>query len=184
VDQKISAVLSGGAEVSRRDLEAPVNVNFAEFTLTDWKERLGRAYLYWTPHSWVALNAEYFYERFDRGTLFNAGIQQVTTHRFPLGIKVFHPSGLIARLRATHFDQEGILSRVTDASLPLESGSDRFWIVDAATGYRLPNRMGIVSIEAKNLFNKSFQFLDQDPFNQNPVIQPKRSIFFKFTLAL
>jgi len=182
VDHKFSADLSGGAEVSRRDLEVPVNVNFAEFSRTDWKERLGHAYLYWTPRQWLALNAEYQYERFDFGETRNPGVVQVTTKRFPLGVSVFHPSGLIARLKATWYDQEGLFLRARDLTLPAESGADRFWIVNASAGYRLPDRHGIVSVEAKNLFDKSFRFHDTDPFN--PVIQPKRTVFFKFTLAL
>jgi tetratricopeptide (TPR) repeat protein len=182
VDRKFSADLSGGAEISRRSLDVPVNVNFAEFSRTDWKERLGRAYLYWTPDRWLALTAEYQYERFDFGETRNPGVVQVTTQRYPLGAGMFHPSGLILRARATFFDQEGRFKRVTDLALPSEPGSDRFWIVDASAGYRLPDRWGIVSVEAKNLFDKSFNFQDTDP--HNPVIQPKRTIYFKCTLAI
>ena len=63
-----------------------------------------------------------------------------------------------------------------------ESGSDQFWIFDASVGYRLPDRWGIVSIEARNLFDRSFQYQDTDPVR--PVIQPERTVYFKITISL
>ncbi len=182
VDHMFSADLSGGAEYSRRDLEVPVNVNFAEFSQTEWKERLGRAYLYWAPHRWLALRAEYQYERFDHGETRNPGVVGVTTDRFPLGIGFFHPSGLGLRAKATYFDQEGTFERSTNLALPSTDGADRFWIFDASAAYRLPRRLGIVSVEGKNLFDRSFGFHDTDPFH--PSILPKRTVFFRFTLAI
>jgi outer membrane receptor protein involved in Fe transport len=63
-----------------------------------------------------------------------------------------------------------------------ESGSDQFWIFDASAGYRLPDRWGIVSIEGKNLFDRSFQYQDTDPLR--PLIQPGRTVYVKLTLAI
>ncbi len=57
-----------------------------------------------------------------------------------------------------------------------------FWIFDAALGYRLPNRYGLVSVEAKNLFDTGFNYTDTNP--ANPAIQPKRVILGKITLVL
>ncbi len=55
-----------GAEFSKRDLSAK-GINFETFEIveSDLDERLGRAYLYWTPHPWLAINAEYQFERFE-----------------------------------------------------------------------------------------------------------------------
>jgi outer membrane receptor protein involved in Fe transport len=60
-------------------------------------------------------------------------------------------------------------------------GSDHFWLSDAFIGYRLPKRFGLITVGAKNLFNKSFNYHDTD--FENPIIQPKRLIFGKLTLA-
>ena len=112
IDQRISDTLYAGAEYSRRDLE---RVPFQTLDdpprvgEVDWKEELARAYLYWAPHPWLALSAEYQYERFERDPA-HVGVEQFTelsTHRVPLGVSFFHPSGLIARLRATFVDQNG-----------------------------------------------------------------------------
>lgn len=130
----------------------------------------------------MALSGEYQYERFDHGETRNPGVVGETTDRFPLGIGFFHPSGLGLRAKATYFDQEGTFERSTNLALPSTDGADRFWIFDASAAYRLPRRLGIVSVEGKNLFDRSFGFHDTDPFH--PPILPKRTVFFRFTLAI
>jgi len=60
-------------------------------------------------------------------------------------------------------------------------GSDQFWLVDAFISYRLPKRFGLFTVGTKNLFNKSFDYHDID--YENPLIQPKRLVFAKLTLA-
>jgi hypothetical protein len=97
---------------------------------------------------------------------------------------VFHPSGLSATFKATYFDQKGSFLPQGLDPLPenLVSGKDDFWLCDAAIGYRLPQRFGIISVGAKNLFDKSFRFFDTDPLN--PAIQPKRMIFMRVTLSI
>ena len=180
IDQKFSANLYGGAEYSRRDLKVPGEiVDLVSFELkvvkTNWYERFGRAYLFWTPHTWLALGAEYQYERFDRNSE-NPGeenIIKLITHRFPFGINFFHPTGFFFRLSPTYVDQD------------IESfiqASDRFWVVDSSIGYRLPKRFGIFSIEAKNLLDEQFNFQDTDP--ATPSILPDRSIFARLSLSL
>jgi hypothetical protein len=184
-DQKITDNLFAGVEYSQRDLDVPTAVTVPPaptvFKRLDWKERLGRVYSYWAPHPWLALSADYLYERFDReGDL----VKEVKTHRVPLAFRFFHPSGLNAMLKGTYFDQEGKFFTIGESpstDTP-EPGDERFWIFDASAGYRLPNRWGIASIEARNIFDKSFWYQDMDRFN--PVIWPERSVFFKITLAL
>jgi tetratricopeptide (TPR) repeat protein len=189
VDQKFSPAVAGGAEYSWRDTVWLIDkIDFITFASsivpTDYKDHRGRAYLYWTPGDRVALSAEYFYERLDRGTDFAPdGIVQVTTNKVPLGIGYFHPLGVIARVKGTFHDQNGRFIRQLDLTPPDgDPGSDRFWIFDASLGYRLPGRRGILSLEVKNLFDKSFRFQDTD--RDNPLIQPKRTVYVKALLAL
>jgi opacity protein-like surface antigen len=179
VDQKFSQNVYGGAEYSIRDLDVPIIIG-NEVRTDDWDEKLGRAYIYYTPHKWVALKAEYLYEQFEQGPPpNNNGIEKVTTNRFPLGINFFHPSGFGATAVATYFNQKGDYYR-NFGGTP-ESGEDQFWLVDAGISYRLPQRYGFVSLFAKNLFNKSFQFFDTDPVN--PSIQPVRTFYAKINLS-
>lgn len=189
VDQKFSPTVAGGAEYSWRDLVwlidkfDPVTLAFATVS-KDYEDRTGRAYLYWTPGVRVAMSAEYLYERQERSTDFAPdGIVKVTTHKVPLGIGYFHPLGVTARLKTTFHDQDGRFIRQLNGTNPDgDPGSDRFWIFDASLGYRLPKRWGILSLEARNLFDKSFRFQDTD--RDNPLIQPERTVYLKVLLAI
>jgi outer membrane receptor protein involved in Fe transport len=48
-----------------------------------------------------------------------------------------------------------------------------FWVADAAVGYRFPKRWGSFVIDARNVFNKKFEFYDR--LVQERVV-PARSI--------
>jgi len=60
-------------------------------------------------------------------------------------------------------------------------GEDRFWVIDAALRYRLPRRLGTVTIEAKNLFDEEFKFQDTDP--GNPAILPEQIVSARLTVT-
>ncbi len=183
VDQKFSKDLFAGVEVSLRDLTVP----FLDFSdpdrpaqrEVDWKEYLGRAYLFWTPHEWVALRAGYLYERIERDAQLSNGARELDTHRVPMGVNVFHPSGLTASVTATYYNQEGEFEGFRGGGF--RSGSDDFLLVDAAIGYRLPKRYGVITVGATNLFDETFKYFDTD--TRNPLIQPTRTVFARLTLA-
>lgn len=182
IDQKFSQSIYGGLEFSKRDLKVPfrrVTPTVNEVQRVDWDEYLGRVYAFWTPHPWLALSAEYQYERFERDEDFAPAFKDVTTHRVPLGLRLFHPSGLSTSLRATYFNQDGDFIR--RGGTFFESGEDNFWVVDAAIGYRLPKRYGFITVGATNLFDQDFKYQETDL--RNPIIQPARTVFARLTLA-
>jgi outer membrane receptor for ferrienterochelin and colicin len=153
----------------------------------DWKEYFGRAYFYWTAHPWLAVSTEYQFERFERDKEFGLGIKDVDTHRVPLGVNFFHPSGFSAQLKTTYVDQKGTFHPQRSPPDFFQSGSDQFWVVDAAIRYRLPKRWGFITIGVRNLFDENFKFQDTDVFQENavsPFIQPDRLIFARVTLFL
>jgi hypothetical protein len=185
VDQKFSKSLFGGAEYFYRDMQVPyliqpVGSTSFVFQNADWTEHIGRLYLNWAPHPMLALRGGYVYEKFERGDQYNAGIQDVKTQSLPIGISFFHPSGWSAGMNATYYDQEGVFQDKNGFSF--DSGSDTFWVVDAAISYRLPKRYGFVSVGATNLFDEQFDYADTDV--NNPRIQPGRNFYCKVTLAL
>ncbi|MCL5023885.1 MAG: TonB-dependent receptor [Nitrospirae bacterium] len=190
IDQKFLPQLYGGVEVSKRDLDVfgllpDFETGGTQLIERRWEERLGRAYLYWTPHPWLSLSTEYQFEGFKRPEDFAGdNITKLNTHRVLLGVGFFHPSGLFAQFKPTYISQDGKFIQVLGPepwNYNVVSKSDQFWVFDASIGYRLPKRLGIFSITAKNLFNKTFNFQDTDPYN--PTIQPKRLILAKLTLA-
>ena len=183
VDHKLTQSLFMGVEGSKRDLEVPLSFFGAGNTVVeknDWDEYLLRSYLFWTPHEWVSLRVEHQYEKFERNSASLFAFHDVKTHRVPLGLQFFHPSGLGATLGATYLDQKGDFLR--NADLTFESGHRDFWILDAGVRYRLPKRRGFVSVGVNN-------FLDEDATYQatdvkNPGLIPGRFVFGSITLAL
>jgi tetratricopeptide (TPR) repeat protein len=186
IDQKFTQTLFGGVEFSKRDLDVPF-LNFAvnpanpPTEMANWREYLGRLYLFWTPHEWLALRAEYQYEKLKRDQEFPSGVTIAKTHRVPLGINFFHPSGLGASLTTTYFNQEGKFGGLFTGN-SIRRGSDDFWTVDAGIKYRLPKRYGFITVGASNLFDKKFKFFDADLNNAS--IQPNRTVFTRITLAI
>lgn len=180
IDHKFPKDLFGGAEYSRRNLEIPF-VPATENPVAELEkahEDLARAYLFATPHPWLALRAEYLFERFESEGLTDLFPTKVDTHRLPLGLSFFHPKGLSASLTATYVDQDGEYVRIGGAR---EAGNDQFWTVDVALSYRLPRRYGFVAVGATNLFDEEFQYFDTDV--RNPVLQPTRRIYGRVVVA-
>jgi len=184
VDQKFTKNIFGGVEASMRYLTTPYRVASAAgdfLKRTDVKELLIRKYLFWTPHPWFALSAEHQYERFrDFKGATPLGGTFVAQHRLPFGLRFFHPSGVSAALKATYFNQRGEFFYGPAGAF--RSGSDDFFVVDAAINYRLPNRYGFITVGAKNLFDKKFKYQETDL--NNPTVQPDRTVFGRITLAL
>jgi Tfp pilus assembly protein PilF len=60
IDQKFTQSIYGGVEYTYRDLNVPwVDLTFGSLENANWDEKIFRAYLFWTPHEWVSLSAEY-----------------------------------------------------------------------------------------------------------------------------
>jgi hypothetical protein len=184
VDQKFSSSIYGGLEFSYRDLEVPF-IQFvgpvATIEESNWEEYIGRAYLFWTPHEWLSLRAEYIYERLEREEPLIEGVKESDTHKVPLGINFFHPSGLSASLTATYYNQDGTFGGYYTTD-PVVDGDDEFVLVDAAINYRLPKRYGFITVGANNLFDEDFNLSESDLNNAS--IQPDRTIFATVTLSL
>jgi tetratricopeptide (TPR) repeat protein len=183
VDQQLLASLYAGLEVSRRDLTVPLTStgpSGLRIEKLDWQEDLGRAYLYWAPLRWLALGVTYQYEQLERDPQARnvEQIAKLRTHRIPVDVSLFHPRGLTLRLRGTYVNQRG---DVGDAEGTVSSRGDDFLVFDASLAYRLPRRWGLISLEARNLFDQRIRFQDTDP--ANPTIYPERLILARFTLA-
>jgi outer membrane receptor protein involved in Fe transport len=177
IDQKILKELFGGAEFSMRRLKIPlidITVTPALSQAFKGKEYLGRAYLFWTPQTWLVLRTEYIFEGFRNEPSFGEAIR-LNTHHVPIGIRLLLPKGFSASLTSTYYDQGGDLA----INLPVRS---RFWTTDASINYRLPHRYGLITIGATNLSDRNFKYLEVD--RNNARIQPARTIFVRATFAL
>jgi hypothetical protein len=189
INQKFPQHVYGGVEVSKRDLKTSYLDFFTDPAnpvgrTVKWQEYQGRGYLFWTPHDWLAVRAEYYYEKLKRDSSFTDGPSELTTHRVPLGVNFYHPSGLIGYVTQTYFNQEGSFEAFPQQGIigGFKSGSASFWTTDLGVSYRLPNRYGLFTIGVNNLFDKNFRWFDADVTNSS--IQPNRLAFAKLTLAL
>jgi tetratricopeptide (TPR) repeat protein len=185
VDQKFSQKVYGGAGYTYRNLNVPfddfdANTLTSSLANTNWREKILRAYLFWTPHDWLSLTAEYLLERLDREEDLALGAKEATTNYLPLGVNFFHPSGLSFSLKATYVDQKGKFERKDNVGV-FENGEDNFWLFDAAVRYRLPDRNGFLTVGVMNLFDQHFEYFDSDQDNLR--FQPDRFVFVKLTLA-
>ena len=128
LDQKFGERVFAGAEYSWRDLWIPVqrlDAGVRSVSRRERSEQAGRTYPYWTPHPRMSINAGYALEDFDgdaAATGFH-NILSVRTHRVPLGVRYFGPSGIAAQLTAQYLDQNGTFF---SHGLPAD-GADRFW---------------------------------------------------------
>ncbi len=186
LDHTFNKRLFSGVELSKREIETSV----LDFDLNrqwyDWEEELGRGYLNWTPKDWLSVHIEYQFERFERD-LEHTGwgqIQELETHKIPIGVKLFCPYGITAGISTTYVDQKGIFdfNDFAFTGIEPEPGSDRFWTTDLSLSYRLPKQRGKLSIEAKNIFNEDYKFQSMD--YAQPEFSPESLFLFKLNLSL
>jgi tetratricopeptide (TPR) repeat protein len=171
-----------GTEISRRELEVPIfETSTLTTTIEDQKEKLYRAYFYWTPVSNWAFSGEYLFEAFEREEQqLDDRPVDVKTTSVPFAVRYFSPSRIFAESVVTFVRQE--VDRLPTATL--RAGNNDFVLLDAALGYRLPMRRGIISLEARNLLDKEFLFQDlnfQTSEASNPRFIPDRTIAVRFT---
>lgn len=142
------------------------------------------------PSPGWAASAEYHFDTFEsKAEPFAAFTRDLNTISVPLTIRYFHPAGFFARLGATCVRQEIERLFVDD---------DSFVLVDVGLGYRLPKRLGIMSLGVRNLLDEEFRFQDdgfrsltpvpdRDPipgdFRGNFGFVPDRVIFRAITLS-
>lgn len=131
----------------------------------------------------VALSGEYQFERLERGDTLGAGtgLTTVETHRVPLGVNIFHSSGVRFGLSASYVDQRGRFVPRLFSSQPGELGADQFWVIDAEVGYRLPYRYGVISVGIRNLLDEEFNFQETDP--SQPTLYHDRLLLARLTLS-
>jgi hypothetical protein len=182
LDHRAATVLSG-IEFSVRDLVIPqTNTTTGVVSFPTWDEQLGRVYLYWTLAPQWAATAEYQYELTQRPVdLATDGILKLRTHRLPLGLGFFHPSGVSWTVRATRLRQVGSFVDTAQNPYVYSTGQDETWLTDSEVSFRLPRRSGVFAVGVKNLFDKPFRFQDTDP--ANPFFVPDRIVYGRLNLS-
>jgi len=187
--------LHGGLEISQRSLKVPfpdkkqdilTKIDSEIEGTKKQEESLFRAYLYWIPHNYWSVKSEFQFEQYSRNenaTSFTSP-SRIQNLRIPFEISLFHPSGLLSKLTFTVVDQN-INRKIQQEPLILKQSNDTFFLLDYNIGYRLPNRRGLISFEAKNLLDSAFDFRNINFFQSEPIgsrFIPDRTFFLHATL--
>jgi hypothetical protein len=77
----------------------------------------------------------------------------------PLALRFFSPPGVWIGASVTGVKQSGAFAGPGGV---IAEGSNTFCVVDATVAYRLPRRMGTISLQGTNLLNKKFRFQEID----------------------
>ncbi|HEX4824355.1 MAG TPA: FecR domain-containing protein [Candidatus Polarisedimenticolaceae bacterium] len=97
----------------------------------------------------------------------------VKTERYHPEARVFLPFGLYAVVGATYYAQR--IQQFDDLVTPVYTTiTPRFWTMNAAIGYRLPDRLGLVTLEGTNLTDREFDVYQQSL--QEQVIPARRVV--------
>jgi hypothetical protein len=187
-DWTLSQDLTIGAEATKRELDSPViNTNTGNGKFEDRDEWTHRVYGFWTPADRWSLSAEFVYDKFENESGSELAFdvpEYVRTLSFPLGVRYFHPSGLFASVGATYVDQK----LRGEPNYQHKTGDSDFTVVDLGVGYRMPKRMGVVSLSVQNVFDEDFDYMDDSyrTFQDEPTVgpyTPERTIMGRVMLS-
>ena len=164
-----------------RDLSLP-RLDEDSFITRDADEATAHGYFYWTVTDRVAFTMELRGSRFRQHRSDSAGQPRaIDAVLAPMSVRYFDPSGFFAVGGVQYVGQS---VTTVSGSTENESWGDS-WLLDAAIGYRLPNRRGIVSLELNNILDQSVHWQD-DTFRsseqQNRRFIPERSAMLRLNL--
>ena len=169
-------------EASRRRLALPILADNAQVDTEAQKETALRLSLAWRISPRLALHGEILAEGFERQSEFLSGPADIRTHTTTLGLRYFYPNGVFASLNATAVWQK--VASLNDTALV--ENTEKFALLDAAFGMRLPGHMASITLTGKNLLDKKFTYQDANfrtPDQQSPPFIPARSILLQLNIA-
>ncbi|NJD06717.1 MAG: tetratricopeptide repeat protein [Methylococcaceae bacterium] len=181
IDQKVTSTLFFGLEASTRHLHFP-RYGLENSNLGKTREDLYRTYLNWAPTTMLALSISYELAVFNdmKDVPFSEAIipnlaPHIQTHRVPFTANFFHTSGFFASTAVTYVDQSTGGTYFVDDRFISQKYSSHFALVDLGLGYRLPNRLGILRFDVRNLFNKEFNY---QGLSERSAIYAERDMFY------
>ncbi len=182
IDHRFSERWFTGLEMSGRALEVPaINPDGTLSRVEDREERLYRGFVSGLVTRSVGVSAEYSYDDQRRNLAAPIGLQplRVTTQLAPLRATWYLANGFFVRGTLTLVDQ----SIDTTAGPTPDRERHRFSLTDLMLGYRLPGGRGILTLEARNIFDKEFGFQDTDfaGIPRIPLFRPGRLLMMRVT---
>ena len=184
LDAQLGSGLWLGAGATRRWVDTPLTKLTPVFEVLNQKSTVTEFFAYGqaTIGDNLALSVELRHERFHSDSLgTTAGLpRELDTTSAPIALRWFDESGVFASMDATFVHQ----SIVETVGGPRQD--DQTVLFGASLGYRLPAGRGLITLEARNLFDTDFAFRDQafaTPTPQGPRFARDRSVFLRATFA-
>ena len=171
----ISSTFGTGVEASHRRLKAPF-LDLGEILYNARTEDSIASYAYWLPTNRLAISIQPRIQRIKGGDSFD----EMDLQELPISTRLAFPCGLWLGVSLTGVWQKGIFDG--PGGVP-NQGKDHFEVVDTLIAFRIPRRLGTISLEVNNIFNKSFQFQETD-LSALPRYVPERRVFARLSLAL
>jgi hypothetical protein len=204
INHQFLPALTVGFHGLRRSGETPFELldtsTFSSSVIdVEFDETIADIWFNWSSNKLWSLNLEYNYSDLESATNVSAieyngvspdGVLELKTHRLPITINYYHPSGFMIGATATYINQKGIFqgSAITDTP---QDANESFWSTDLVFSYRLPDKYGLVSLGVKNVFDKEFNFEDRDSYDSLSVeasaspssLIPERVIFGQVSIT-
>lgn len=186
VDLRVAAGLWIGGSANRREVETPAYFPGSTIGSTETHSRVttGELHLYATPVRSIAVALELEQQRFEGLSGLGGGPlalpESLDTTALRGSLSWFGRDGLFAQGVATWLMQSEV--NAAGRALPDYSGL----IVDAAIGWRLPDRRGVIALEGRNLLDAGVRYRDvifDTPRPQSPRFSRDPAVFLTATLA-
>ena len=163
-----------GLQFTRRDLDAPF-VLAGEVFFQQRIEKVASGYIYWTPTKHLSVSLEPRYQDLDGGASFDT----LKLTEVPVSVRLHSPSGIWFGLSVTGVKQSGEFAGTGGVDVP---GSDNFTLLDAVAAYRLPRRMGTLSLHGNNILDERFEYQETDQAVL-PRYVPERQVLLRLSLS-
>ena len=192
IDHKLDNNLMMGGEASYRALAAQPLFDTPSDQYERWREESYRAYLNWAmAEQWsVALN--YHLDKFRSDFQGNvtpllAYFPTTETHTPSLSLRFFHPYGFWAQLEPMYVAQ--IAHGFDLGNWQEQKKQNNFFLMDLSMGYRLPQKLGMIKFQIRNLFDQHFSYqsefwrMNNNGLDLAPQFYPARTITGQIILS-
>jgi tetratricopeptide (TPR) repeat protein len=182
LDAVITKDLLGGVEGTWHDLEVP-DFEATTIEFQDHQEQRHRVYLYWTPYEEWAIGVSY---RLNQIRNLVRGPEKLHTTEVPISLRYFSPVGGFMKIETAYLRQKVRLEPVLPPATSFAQDREETFLVDVTVGFRLPKRIGLITFEVKNLFDRKFFFQDTNFIRPEPVYPefiPDRTFLARATLS-
>ncbi len=187
LDFRVSDHVSAGAEIRRQDssiFTGTAGPALSQIPTQHLRTESVQFDANWRASQGIAFSIGAGAERFTWDTTISQSTfpTYLRTLKLPMGLRLFLNDSLYGEAIATSVWQK--VERLAAAPVPV--GKDQFVLLDLSVGYRLPRRLGVISLEIKNALDAEFSYQDDNfrstELRLSPYL-PVRRVFLKTSLV-